>query len=488
MNGRKLERAGRLALLGLAALAGLAAKPAAAESAVTTWNEAVLQAVRDTKPGPTIVARYLAVVHTAIWDAWAAYDSKAVGTRYGGYLRRPTKERTLANKEKAISYAAYRTAIDQFPGQAQVASFRAVMTNLGYDPDDTSTDRTTPQGIGNLAAAAVLRFRHADGSNQLGNHNGGGRFSDYTGYQPVNTPDQVNDPNRWQPLRVSDGQGGTVVQTYSAPHWGFVTPFALTSSTQFFPKIKPAKHGTRAYTAQVKACIKESATLTDEKKMTAEYWADGPSSELPPGHWSLLTQFVSHRDKYSLDQDVKIFFVTMNGVLDAGIACWQAKRSYDYVRPITAVRYLYSGQQIRAWGGVGQGTKMIDGKDWLPYGQADTVVSPPFASFYSGHSTFSWTAATILKKFTGSDRLGFVDDIPAGSSVIEPGITPAQDLTFRFPTFSSAAAHAGISRIYSAIHFANENTAGRLAGKQIGAAVYNKYLRFLNGQEFPSVQ
>jgi hypothetical protein len=485
MKGNCWERAGKVALLGFALAAGLAGRPAAADSVVTVWDEAALQAIRDLKPGPTIVARHLAVLHTCIFDAWAAYDDKAVGTRLGGYLRRPIAERTEANKQKAVSFAAYRAAVDLFPGQAQVAEFRSIMEGLGYNPDDSSTDRTTPEGIGNVAAAAVLAFRHADGSNQLGTLNGGTPYSDYTGYAPVNTPDLITDPNRWQPLRVSDGNGGFVVQKYSAPHWGFVTPFALTSSTQFVPRQKPAKHGTRAYVNQAKACIKESATLNDYKKMTAEYWADGPNSELPPGHWALNTQFVSHRDNYGIDQDVKVFFVTMNGVLDAGIACWQAKRQYDYVRPISAIRYLYTGTDIRAWGGVGQGTQTIDGADWQPYGQPATVVSPPFASFYSGHATFSMTAAVLLKKFTGSDRFGFTITLPAGSSVIEPGITPTAPVTFNFPTFTSAAKHAGISRVYSAIHFANENTAGQEMGKKVAEVVWAKYQRYVSGAKYP---
>jgi len=485
MNRTIRKRAVRLALVGVALAAGLAAHPAAADSVVTTWDEAALQAIRDLKPGPTIVARHLAVLHTCIYDAWAAYDAKAVGTRYGGFLRRPVAERTDANKAQAVSFAAYRAAVDLFPGQAQVNSFRALMVNLGYNPDDTSTDKTTPTGIGNVAAAAVLKFRHADGSNQLGDVNGGTPYSDYTGYTPVNTADTINDPNHWQPLRVSDGAGGFVIQKYSAPQWGFVIPFALTSSTQFLPSLTPAQYGTKAYEKQAKACIKESATLNDFKKMTAEYWADGPNSELPPGHWALITQFVSHRDNYGIDQDVKVFFVTMNGVLDAGIACWQAKRTYDYVRPITAIRYLYTGKQIKAWGGPGQGTQTIDGKDWQPYGQPATVISPPFASFYSGHSTFSWTAATILKKFTGSDRLDFSVTKAAGSSTIEPGITPAEPITFNFPTFSSAAKSAGISRIYSAIHFANENTMGQQVGKQVAGAVWDKYQRYVTGAKYP---
>src|SRR5437867_1284772 len=78
----------------------------------TKWNNAVLQGVRDSRLGAQMVSRSLAIIHTCMYDAWAAYDDKGVGTQLNSALRRPLKERTLANKEKAISYAAYRALSD----------------------------------------------------------------------------------------------------------------------------------------------------------------------------------------------------------------------------------------------------------------------------------------------------------------------------------------------------------------------------------------
>ena len=128
------------------------------------WSEQTLAAIRALKTGPTINARALAIVHTAMYDAWAAYDPTAVGTRLGGSLRRPAAERTDAYKSQAISYAGYRALLNLFP--ARSADFRALMTAMGYDPDDASTDPASPTGVGNQAAAAVLAFRATDGSNQ----------------------------------------------------------------------------------------------------------------------------------------------------------------------------------------------------------------------------------------------------------------------------------------------------------------------------------
>src|SRR5439155_20757526 len=109
------------------------------ESVVVLWNKAALQGVRDSKLGPPMVARALAIIHTSAYDAWTAYDGAARGTRYGGALRRPPAERTAASKRKAISFAAYRTAVDLFPGGATTV-FEPLMRKLGYDPNDASTD------------------------------------------------------------------------------------------------------------------------------------------------------------------------------------------------------------------------------------------------------------------------------------------------------------------------------------------------------------
>src|SRR5438067_1788104 len=122
---------------------------------VLRWNSAFLQGVRESRLGPPMVSRALAVAHTCIFDAWAAYDRLAVGTRLGGQLRRAARERSLANKEQAISYAAYRAAADLFPASVSTV-FDPLMASLGFDPADHSLDARTSTGIGNLASQAVL--------------------------------------------------------------------------------------------------------------------------------------------------------------------------------------------------------------------------------------------------------------------------------------------------------------------------------------------
>jgi hypothetical protein len=478
MRSSRLKSLYSLCLVSVLAALAPAARADTGDSVVLQWNAALLQAIRDTHPGPPMCARELAVVNTCTYAAWAAYDPIAVAPYLGGTLRQPAAARTLANKSQAISFAAYRALVDLFPQPAEVAMFGAMMRQLGYDPAETSTDPITPAGVGNMAAMVVLDARHHDGSNQLGDMHPGA-YSDYTGYQSVNTADRILDPTRWQPLRVSDGKGGTVVQKYIGPQWGLVTPFALTSGSQFRPG-PPAPRWSMEFVLQAQQLIDISAHLTDRQKMIAEYWADGPSSELPPGHWCLFAEYVSHRDHYTVDQDARMMFALANAVFDASIAAWDAKRAYDSVRPVTLIHALYKGHMIRAWAGPKLGTRWIRGEDWQPY-QAPTVVTPPFPEYVSGHSSFSAAAAEILKRFTGSDFFGDSVTLPAGSSKFEAGKVPAQPVTLSWPTFTDAANEAGISRRYGGIHFELGDIVARRMGRKVGAAVWEKALTYFNG-------
>jgi hypothetical protein len=458
-------------------LSAAAAPVLAADTLVVKWNDVLLEAVRESHFGPPMVARAIGVVHTCGFDSWAAYDAVAVGTRLGGTLRRPPEERTEANREKAFSYGEYRCLLDVFPGQASYV--RGQMAALGFDPDDTSTDLATPSGVGNTAAAAVIAFRHHDGSNQLGDLSSPA-YSDYTGYQPVNDPDHINDPNRWQPIRFSDGHGGFVVPGYIGPFWGLVTPFALSSSSQFQPG-PPERYPHGEYIAQAEEILVINAHLDDRQKMIAEYWADGPHSELPPGHWTLFAEFVSRRDGHTFDQDVEMFFIVGNAVFDAGIAVWQCKREFDSERPITAIHFLKTGKKVLATV-PGQGRQVIDGAAWVPY-QPSTFVTPPFPEYISGHSAFSAAAAQVLLRWTGSDDFGGSVTLPAGSSRVEPGMTPAADVTLSWATFSEAADEAGISRRYGGIHFEHGDLRGRAVGRLVGDTVWEKAMGYISGSD-----
>src|SRR6266478_5238162 len=446
-----------------------------------------------------MVARALAIAHTCVYDAWAAYDDVAVATTdTGGSRRQPTEERTDDNKAKAISFAAYRCLRNLYPdgslppplAQPSVR-LQAVLLGYGYslletcdlltDEDCRNSDPVTAAGIGNIAAQAVIDARRHDGSNQYAdltpapcpvltpwphpcaasaygqtsaNPTRTGAYSDYVAadydpYVPTNPlmgycnplvlvceRQEIVDPNHWQPLIFSNGQAcldsglGTEetcpgIQVFIAAHWGRVTPFELT-----------------------------------------------------PGHWGLFAQFISQRDSHTIDQDAKMFFAMHNASFDAGIVAWHIKRKYNGVRPITAIRFAKQGQNILAWGGPGRPIEHIPGEKWSPYNPG-TNLTPSFPGYFSGHSVFSRSSATVLQLFTGSDDFGFSTVLPAGFGRVEPGIPPVPT-TFSYATFSDAANEAGLSRLYGGIHFADDNTTAQNVGYLIGVQAWAKALTYFN--------
>jgi hypothetical protein len=248
-----------------------------------------------------------------MYDAWAAYDEKAAGTQLSGALRRPANERTVANKEKAISYAAYRALSDVLPADTEYV-YKPLMKEFGYDPNNNSTDIETPEGIGNVGCAAVLEFRHHDKSNQLGDMlrsdkqgssqvaGAAGSYGDWTSYTPVNAPGTVParaifvkplNPDHWQPLTYTDSSGNLVVQMFHGAQWPFITPFAFApvpeaSAWQGLIEEKPVstdsvhkllEDGESAKLERIKQIVNENLTptirvlardLTDEQALIVE--------------------------------------------------------------------------------------------------------------------------------------------------------------------------------------------------------------------------
>ncbi|MEL6640277.1 MAG: DUF6851 domain-containing protein [Pseudomonadota bacterium] len=361
------------------------------QSVVALWNEVMLEAIRAGGAKPTPTTDHLFQTHASIYDAWAAYDTHAYGLF--GQFERPVSEHTDANKAEAVSYAAYTSLVEIFPDEK--ARFDHLMEELGYDPTDTSSHAAT---VGVAATHQVIAARAGDGSN---------RENDYEStvdYVPRNSPDPDApnsetgpdfDPNHWQPLRVPTGavvdENGVPIATddpasYSdqeilTPHWGGVTSFAIEYPGEALPP-PPPQYGDYspyvdalgkvttnhdAYVEQFTAVADASAHLTTEEKVIAEYWADGPRTESPPGHWNQIAQDIALREGHGIDEDAKLFLALNAAIFDAGVATWDTKNTYDYVRPQSAIRYLFQDEEIEAWGGPNQGTQIIPGTEWQPY-------------------------------------------------------------------------------------------------------------------------
>jgi len=287
------------------------------------------------------------------------------------------------------------------------------------------------------------------------------------------------------------------------------------------------------------------AKRADYGRILAEFWADGPDSETPPGHWNTLANYVSDHPLVEkriagvgpvvddLEWDVKLYFAMNGAVSDAAIAAWDAKRKYDYVRPITMIRYMGGKGQstdalgtayhpeglplvpglielvtaessapgwrhenvlnaqgepavgeiaIKAW--MGQpadphtehsGVGWIRAIEWLPY-QRSTFVTPPFAAYLSGHSTFSRAGAEVLTLFTGDAYFpgGMGTFTAPKDAFLEFEIGPTEEVTLQWARYYDAADEAGISRLWGGIHVDADDLNGRIAGSQIGIQAYNK--------------
>jgi hypothetical protein len=450
--------------------------PGNSDNAVLKWNEELLQTIRANagRTGPTGASRALGVLHTAMYDAWTAYDATA-----GGVHSRPNKDfsgDTPAKKQEAISHAAYQALTYLFPDQG--SEYAAQLNELGY-----ASGASSPAAqVGRDAADAVIAYRKVDGSTASSE------------YEPANTWDTVTDPWKWQSLCVPLSTAGEscegTIQNPLAPQWGGIKAFAITATDDgiynraeelFWP---PGVTDEQAV-ADTATALTDTSNLSDTRKVKAEYWADGPGSEFPPGHWAVFAQAVSRKRGHTLDQDVKLFFALGNAIMDAGVGAWKVKYEYDFVRPITAIREQYRGQMITSWLGPYQGYGKVPGEQWQPY-QHPGVVTPPFPEYVSGHSTFSAAAHMVLVAFTGSDTFRARTTIKAGDSLFEgrtatqTGV-PAKDVVLSWNTFTEAADEAGWSRRWGGIHFKSGDEHGRTLGKAIGWSVWNRAQEYVNG-------
>ncbi|MBI2763045.1 MAG: vanadium-dependent haloperoxidase [Chloroflexi bacterium] len=494
-------------------------------SVARRWDEALLDAIRRALPNPPVHARNLYHLSAAMWDAWAAYDPTADGVFVTEKRTAPDVE---AARREAMSYAAYGILTSRFikatGGEASLSEFADVMDSLCYPLNATIAEGDTPAALGNRIARTILAAGREDGSNEAGNY----VPPDYQPVNEPLVVDgsaiSMADPNRWQPLQIARmiSQNGIPVtngvQQAVGTQWGYVTGFALgeagTNGTPIDPG-PPPRVGDPATDREIKdqvvEVIRDSSFLdpadptridispgargnnslgtndgtgrpinpatgapyppdvvlrADFGRIMAEFWADGPNSETPPGHWNVLANLVSDEldpnlriggtgpQVNRLEWDVKLYLALNGAVHDAAIASWGLKGYYDSSRPISLIRYMGSlgqssdpagqsynpeglplvpdlievitaestapGQRhaqlkghegeiaVRAWRGNPPDPKAdVSGVGWILATewvpyQQPTFVTPSFPGYVSGHSTFSRAAAEVLAGFTGN--------------------------------------------------------------------------------------
>jgi hypothetical protein len=259
---------------------------------------------------------------------------------------------------------------------------------------------------------------------------------------------------------------------------------ALDSPSQFRPG-PPPSIGSDQLAREVKEVVDLQTNLTDEQKALVEFMRDGPKSVQQAGHWFIFAQQVSARDRHSLDEDVKMYFLVEAAAMDAFIAAWDAKMYYDFARPYSLVHKYYQEQTIIAWAGPEKGMTKMPGNEWRPY-SPDTFLCPPFPSYVSGHSAVSGACSETLRLYTGDDHFGEEVRLVPGA-MTEP-LNVGDTVTLRFPTFTETADMAGISRVLGGYHIQSDNVEGLKLGRMVAGAVWKKYLKHTGGIQPPEVK
>lgn len=392
---------------------------------VIDWNLQATSAIRATNTNPPRASRAMAITHLAIYDA-----VNCVLKTHEPYLVFTTPPEQCS-ADAAAAQAAYRVLSTLFPSrQAQFDAALAASTQGIPEPD-----LSNGLALGQACAVALLEARATDGSD-------------------ANVPYTPGDqPGEWRPTPPAYAPA-------LLPGWGDITPFGMTSDDQFLPAPPPALEGEDymfAYFEVQDIGRVDSDTRTEEQSEIALFWADGANTETPPGHWNSIARIVAAQNCHSIGETARLFALLNIATADAAISCWNTKYTYDFWRPVTAIR---EGDNDNNPCTIGDPT-------WSSF-----ITTPPFPSYTSGHSTFSGASSTVLARFFNNDDMEF-----SSTSDGLPGVT--RDFT----SFSQAAAEAADSRLYGGIHWRFDNEAGLYAGIDLGNFTFSNYLRTMGDMD-----
>lgn len=536
---------------------GLPARPRGDDSKPVQWGTVAINLVKRNlgSTSPPGVGRALGILSTCMYEATTLFDSGLYPYAANGYKKIGLKNPGLL--DVAIDGAAYTALETVFQGFSGSEELLDILCKIGAADIETLTDfaynwkwgavkkvvtaALESRGVsflsnrlalqaGSLACQKVIDQVTSDGFDGFGRP-----LRD--GFTPVNLPQEragitncpaeMRDLSRWQPLctpRTLDPQSniGTTdcnVQEWLAPGAGGWTTYAIpragpTDGRALINAVKsvhsnvrggPPQFGEADFDKEMKEVVDASGNLGDVEKLVAEYWADGPDFASPPGTWFRLGMNAAQSRGMGSKEASQLLLVVGMAISDAGVASWRVKRTYDSVRPLQMVQcgsFGQAKQTVTAWKGPYQGVGDVDASLWQPF-QLDTFKTPPFASYVSGHATFSAAAGETLKLFFGSDSYvgpnckkfdeggsffekritagqpGFkagVTDVPnSGKATV--GYSPRSDVILCWDSFSQAFDQSAISRIYGGIHIRSDNTDGMALGIEVGKATFARGMK-----------
>jgi membrane-associated phospholipid phosphatase len=386
---------------------------------VLQWNQLALDAIRQVKPNPVAASRSLAIEQVAVFDAVNAIDRSF--TSYFAQVHASHGASLVA----AAAQAGHDTLTAMFPTLKSTFDAALAADLVGIPPG------LARQGsdVGQDVAQQILALRSNDGSTAVVTYVAG------------------TNPGDWQPTPPA-------FSAPLAPQWGSVTPWAMTSQSQFRPPPPPALSSLDYAIAfnEVKSLGRsDSTTRTGDQTQIASFWKDAAGTSYAFGHWNEIAAAVSIQEGLGLVQNARLFALLNIATADALIDTWEAKFDYSFWRPITAIQYTGDDSLNPA---------TQSDPTWTPL-----IVTPNFPSYQSAHSTVSSAMAAILTAEFGQQyHFSIGSDGLAG-------------VTRSFASFDGAAAEAGQSRIYGGIHFQFDNQAGLASGQALGQFVYQQFLR-----------
>jgi hypothetical protein len=394
---------------------------------VVQWNRVLLTIVRTPGAQPATIhpTHGFAIMHAAIFDAVNAIERthRSYAIHLNGVSR-------FASQEAAAAAAAHEVLVRLYPA-LQTMLDDALQQSLASIPNDA--DRAEGIRVGQIVADRLLDLRSHDGADaQPIPYVFGTRPGDYQSTPPKFPP---------QPQFT---------------HWRHVVPFVLAQAAQFRPGPPPALAGTRygrALNEIQSVGIAESTAATVDQALTGRFWNGAIQN-----YWNEIAQTASVAHRLSTADSARLFAHLNLTLADAVIAFYDAKYTYNFWRPVTAIRAADSD---------GNPETAAD-PNWLP----EVTRTPPDPSYPGAHAVISAAAALVLTEFFRGDRFEFTVTSEALPSVERS-----------FDRFSAAAEEASLSRVFAGVHFRFDETVGERLGHQVARFVLAHLLTPRHGDD-----
>ena len=461
---------------------------------VSDWIELLLKKVAISKLGPTVATRWLLIVTSSVYNSYQyiTKDKTPLDPLYWKSTQKGYINPNMTYIQSWIEMACRYFVPKLIKNYMNLTLTDAEITELVSSHTQITEIDTRSFNNLKLLLDAYLEERDNDGWKLTTTFDGilpnGSNVirADNNLDQNLNS---LPEPNKWTPL-----QFGSAKKNYLTPEWGTKNKGILVDSdfdsllnvaNQLFPSDSQ-------YESEMKDTQKLTENLTDEQKITAEFWAGGPGSVTPPGMWVVFLDIYLRSNSVDLIKEIKSYAILSTSLYQSGICAWRLKRDHLQARPLQKIRqYEYGNVMSQSW------NSKTQGQYWLPY-QELNFVTPPFPDFVSGHSSFSSSSAKIFCYMFQTDTINLAKPVINNNilNYLSPVLTQTVNFslnnTFIFPhtstiesnvpstsinlnwnTWSDLARSSGKSRLYGGIHIESSNQAGQLLGSNIADKIWD---------------